>query len=259
MNGIPEQITVSIGISNRFSLEAVEELYKGIYIAAEKYNVDIVGGDTSSSKQGAVISITAIGYADKDKITYRSGAKENDLLCVTGDLGGAYMGLNLLEREKQVYIANPEMQPDLGGWDYIVGRQLRPEAQKEFIEWLGQQGIVPTSMIDISDGLASEVYHLCQHSNIGMNVYESKLPMDHQTIQMAEEFNIDPTTAALNGGEDYELLFTIPQADYEKLQKTDVISIIGHCTEKAEGIHLMTKNDNKFALKAQGWQHLGNN
>lgn len=259
MNGTPEQITVSIGISNRFSLEAVEELYKGIYIAAEKYNVDIVGGDTSSSKQGAVISITAIGYADADKITYRSGAKENDLLCVTGDLGGAYMGLNLLEREKQVYIANPEMQPDLGGWDYIVGRQLRPEAQKEFIEWLGQQGIVPTSMIDISDGLASEVYHLCQHSNIGMNVYESKLPMDHQTIQMAEEFNIDPTTAALNGGEDYELLFTIPQADYEKLQKTDVISIIGHCTEKAEGIHLMTKNDNKFALKAQGWQHLGNN
>lgn len=258
MNGKPEQITVSIGISNRFSLEAVEELYKGIYIAAEKYGVDIVGGDTSSSKQGSVISITAIGYADKDKITYRKGANENDLLCVTGDLGGAYMGLNLLEREKQVYLANPNMQPDLGGWDYIVGRQLRPEAQKDFIEWLGAQGIVPTSMIDISDGLASEVYHLCQHSNIGMNVYESKLPMDHQTIQMAEEFNLDPTTAALNGGEDYELLFTIPQTDYEKLQQTDVISIIGHCTPKEEGIHLITKNDNKFALKAQGWQHLAN-
>ncbi len=258
MNGTPEQVTVSIGISNRFSLEAVEELYKGIYIACEKYSVDIVGGDTSSSKQGLLISITAIGYADEQKITYRSGAKDTDLLCVTGDLGGAYMGLNLLEREKHVYIANPEMQPDLGGWDYIVGRQLRPEGQKEFIEWLAKQNIVPTSMIDISDGLASEVHHLCQHSGVGMNVYETKLPMDHQTIQMAEEFNIDPTTAALNGGEDYELLFTIPQADFEKLKGTDNISIIGHCTEKTEGIHLMTKNDNKFALKAQGWQHLEN-
>jgi thiamine-monophosphate kinase len=256
MNGRPEQITVSVGFSNRFSLEAVEELYKGIYIASEKYGVDVVGGDTSSSKQGLIISISAIGYVDEKKITYRKGAKDNDLLCVTGDLGGAYMGLNLLEREKQVYIANPNMQPDLSGWDYIVGRQLRPEAQKEFVEWLNAQGIVPTSMIDISDGLASEVYHICQHSDVGMNVYESKLPMDHQTIQMAEEFNIDPTTAALNGGEDYELLFTIPQADYEKLQKTDLISIIGHCTPKEEGIHLMTKNDNKFALKAQGWQHL---
>lgn len=258
MNGTPQQITVSIGISNRFSLEAIEEIYKGIYIACEKYGIDVVGGDTSSSKQGLIISITATGYADEKKITYRSGAKDGDLLCVTGDLGGAYMGLNLLEREKQVYLANPDMQPDLAGWDYIVGRQLRPEAQKAFVEWLAGKNIVPTSMIDISDGLASEVYHICQHSNVGMNVYEAKLPMDHQTIQMAEEFNIDPTTAALNGGEDYELLFTIPQADFEKLNDTDNISIIGHCTPATEGIHLMTKNDNKFALKAQGWQHLSN-
>lgn len=256
MNGIPKQITVSIGISNRFSLEAVEELYKGVYLACEKYGIDVVGGDTSSSRQGLIISVTAIGEANADAIAYRSGASDNDLLCISGDVGSAYMGLQLLEREKQVYIANPNMQPDIEGWDYIVGRQLKPEARKEVIEWLANNGVQPTSMIDVSDGVASEVFHLCQNSAIGMNVYEEKLPIDHQTIQMAEELNIDVTTSALNGGEDYELMFTVKQEDFEKVKNAPNISIIGHCTPQNEGIHLITKNNNKFALKAQGWQHL---
>jgi thiamine-monophosphate kinase len=257
MNGIPKQITVSIGMSNRFSLEAIEELYRGIYAACEHYKVDLVGGDTSSSRQGLVISVTAVGEAEEDKIAYRTGAKTGDLLCVSGDLGGAYMGLQLLEREKQVYIANPQMQPDIEGWDYILGRQLKPEARKETIEWLASKGIVPTAMIDVSDGLASEIYHLCQQSNIGITVYEEKLPIDHQTIQMAEEFQIDVTTAALNGGEDYELLFTLKQEEYEKIKSHEAITIIGYCTDAGEGINLITKNNNKFGLKAQGWQHLG--
>jgi thiamine-monophosphate kinase len=256
MNGTPKQITVSIGLSNRFSLEAVEELYRGIYAACEHYKVDLVGGDTSSSRQGLVLSLTAIGEVEENKITYRNGAKSGDLLCVSGDLGGAYMGLQLLEREKQVYIANPQMQPDIEGWDYILGRQLKPEASKETVEWLASKGIVPTAMIDVSDGLASEIYHLCQQSNIGITVYEEKLPIDHQTIQMAEEFQIDVTTAALNGGEDYELLFTLKQEEYEKIKGHDAISIIGYCTDAGEGINLITKNNNKFGLKAQGWQHL---
>ena len=256
MNGTPKQITVSIGLSNRFSLEAVEELYAGIYLACEKFGVDLVGGDTSSSRQGLVISITAIGEAKADKIAYRSGAQENDLLCVSGDVGAAYMGLQLLEREKQVYMANPDMQPDLEGWDYIIGRQLKPEARKDIIELLAEKDIQPTSMIDVSDGVASEIFHLCKHSNVGMNVFEEKLPIDHQTIQMAEELKIDVTTVALNGGEDYELLFTIKQADFEKIKDSRMVTVIGHCTAKEEGIHIITRNNNKFALRAQGWQHL---
>lgn len=256
MNGTPKQITVSIGLSNRFSLEAVEELYAGIYLACEKFGVDLVGGDTSSSRQGLVISITAVGEAKADKITYRSGAQENDLLCVSGDVGAAYMGLQLLEREKQVYMSNPDMQPDLEGWDYIVGRQLKPEARKDIIELLAEKDIQPTSMIDVSDGVASEIFHLCKHSNVGMNVFEEKLPIDHQTIQMAEELKIDVTTVALNGGEDYELLFTIKQADFEKIKDSRMVTVIGHCTAKEEGIHIITRNNNKFALRAQGWQHL---
>ena len=256
MNGTPKQITVSIGLSNRFSLEAVEELYAGIYLACEKFGVDLVGGDTSSSRQGLVISITAVGEAKADKITYRSGAQENDLLCVSGDVGAAYMGLQLLEREKQVYMSNPDMQPDLEGWDYIVGRQLKPEARKDIIELLAEKDIQPTSMIDVSDGVASEIFHLCKHSNVGMNVFEEKLPIDHQTIQMAEELKIDVTTVALNGGEDYELLFTIKQADFEKIKDSRMVTVIGHCTAKEEGIHIITRNNNKFTLRAQGWQHL---
>lgn len=255
MNGNPKQVTVSIGLSNRFSLEAVEEIYKGIYAACDEYKVDLVGGDTSSSRQGLIISVTAIGEGEEEKITYRNGAKAGDLLCVSGDLGAAYMGLQLLEREKKVFMDNPQMQPDIEGWDYIVGRQLKPEAAKDTVQWLAKAGIVPTAMIDISDGLASEVFHICKNSGVGMNVYSEKLPIDHQTIQMAEEFGIDPLTAALNGGEDYELLFTIPQADFEKVKNEKGISIIGHCTAQNEGINLITAT-NKFPLKAQGWDHM---
>lgn len=256
MNGVPKQVTVNIGISNRFSLEAVEDLYRGIYAACEHYKVDLIGGDTCSSRQGLILSITAIGEAEEGKITYRNGAKPGDLLCVSGDLGGAFMGLQLMEREKRVYIANPQMQPDLEGWDYIVGRQLKPEARVDIVKWLGEKGIVPTSMIDVSDGLASEVFHLCTQSGVGMNVYEEKLPIDHQTIEMAGELKLEVTTAALNGGEDYELLFTISQADYDKIKAHKPITVIGHCTDKNEGINLITRNNNKFGLKAQGWQHL---
>lgn len=256
MNGTPKQVTVSIGISNRFSLEAVEELYKGIYAACDHYHVDLVGGDTSSSRQGLVLSVTAVGEVEEGKITYRNTAKEGDLLCLSGDVGGAYMGLQLLEREKQVFLANPQMQPDLEGWDYIVSRQLKPEARKDIVEWLAGKGIVPTSMIDVSDGVASEIFHLCSQSGVGMNVYEEKLPIDHQTIQMAEEFKLDVTTAALNGGEDYELLFTIPQSEYDKIKSHKPITVIGHCTAQGEGINIITRNNNKFALQAQGWQHL---
>lgn len=255
MNGTPTQVVVAIGVSNRFSLEAVEEIYKGVEAACEKYGVDLVGGDTSSSRQGLVLSITAIGEVDEEKIAYRSGAKEGDLLCVSGDLGGAYMGLQLLEREKQVFIANPQMQPDLEGWDYIVARQLKPEARRDIIQWLAEKNIVPTAMIDVSDGLASEVMHLCTQSRVGMLVYEEKLPIDHQTIQMADELNIEPMIPALNGGEDYELLFTLSQGDYEKIKAHKPITIIGHCTPPEEGIHIITRNNNKFSLKAQGWQH----
>lgn len=254
MNAQPKQVTVSFGISSKFSLEAIEEIYAGMLLACENYKVDLIGGDTSSSKQGLVISITAIGEAAEDKIVYRKGAKPMDLLCVTGDLGAAYMGYQLLEREKRVYLANPEIQPDLEGHDYIVERQLKPEARKEIIDALEQYQLKPTAMIDISDGLSSEVFHLCRNSNIGITLFEEKIPIDPTTYEMAREMDLDPTLCALSGGEDYELLFTIDQKDYDKIKNHPEISIIGHCTDAAEGIHLITKSGNKHALQAQGWK-----
>lgn len=254
MNAQPKQVTVSFGISSKFSLEAIEEIYAGMLLACENYKVDLIGGDTSSSKQGLVISITAIGEATEDKIVYRNGAKPMDLLCVTGDLGAAYMGFQLLEREKRVYLANPEIQPDLEGHDYIVERQLKPEARKEIIDALEQYQLKPTAMIDISDGLSSEIFHLCRNSNIGMTLFEEKIPIDPTTYEMARDMDLDPTLCALSGGEDYELLFTIDQKDYDKIKNHPDISIIGHCTEAAEGIYLITKSGNKHALQAQGWK-----
>jgi thiamine-monophosphate kinase len=253
MNGQPKQVTVSIGISNRFSLEAIEELYKGIYLACKQYNIDLVGGDTSSSRQGLVISVTALGEVSKDKVTYRSGAKPNDLLVVSGDLGGSFMGLQILQREKSVFTENPKIQPDLGGHDYVLERQLKPEARKDVIEQLEQLKIKPTSMIDISDGLASETIHLCQQSDCGANIYDEKIPIDHTTYQLARDFELDPSVIALNGGEDYELLFTIPQSDYEKIKNDPFFTIIGHITDKPSGINLIAKNGTSHELTAQGW------
>jgi thiamine-monophosphate kinase len=253
MNGTATQVTVSIGISSKFPLEAVEELYEGIYLACEKFNVDLVGGDTTSSRQGLVISVTSLGYADEKEIVYRNTAEEGDLICVSGDLGGAYTGLQLLEREKLIYIENPNIQPDLEGKDYIIERQLKPEARKDIIELLKDIEVKPTAMIDISDGLASEVLHICKQSNKGCNIYEDKIPLDPMTYETAREFNLDPTVCALSGGEDYELLFTIKQADYEKIKLQMDISIIGHITEASAGCNLVTKSGVIHTLKAQGW------
>lgn len=254
MNAIPKQVTVSIGISNRFSLEAVEELYAGMLAACNRYEVDLVGGDTSSSKQGLVISVTAIGEADEKDLTYRSGAQVNDLLCVSGDLGGAYTGYQLLEREKRVFLANTGVQPDLEGKDYIIERQLKPEARRDVIQLLHDLGVKPTSMIDISDGLSSEVIHLASQSKVGIQVYEEKIPIDPQTYDMARELDLDPTLTALSGGEDYELLFTVPQTDYDKIKNQPDVTIIGYVTDAAEGINLMSKGGNKHPLQAQGWK-----
>src|ERR1700760_1815073 len=253
MNGMAAQVTVSIGMSSKFPIEAIEELYEGIYIACEKYGVDLVGGDTTSSKQGLVISVTSIGYADEKNITYRNTAKEGDLICVSGDLGGAYVGLQLLEREKLVYIENPNIQPDLEGKDYIIERQLKPEARKDIVDLLKDIGIKPTSMIDISDGLASETLHICKQSNKGCNLYEDKIPLDPMTYETAREFNLDPTVCALSGGEDYELLFTVKQADYDKIKFKMDITIIGYITEPSAGCNLITKAGNVHPLTAQGW------
>ena len=242
MNGTATQITVSIGLSSKFPLEAIEELYQGISIACEKYGIDVVGGDTSSSKQGLIISVTSIGYADEKDICYRNGAKEGDLLCVSGDLGGAYIGLQLLEREKNIFLENPNIQPDLEGKDYIVERQLKPESRKDIVEALKLMKIKPTSMIDISDGLASEILHICKQSNKGCNLYEEKIHIDPMTYDTAREFGIDPTVCALNGGEDYELLFTIKQSDFEKIKNNPDISIIGHMTEASAGCNLISKS-----------------
>lgn len=253
MNGMATQVTVSIGISSKFPLEAVEDLYQGIYLACEKYNVDLVGGDTTSSKQGLVLSITAIGYADEKDIVYRNTAGEGDLICVSGDLGGAYTGLQLLEREKLVYLESPTVQPDLEGKDYIIERQLKPEARKDVVELLKAIEVIPTSMIDVSDGLASELLHICRQSNKGCSLYEEKIPIDPMTYETAREFNLDPTVCALSGGEDYELLFTIKQADYDKIKHHPDISIIGHITEASAGKSLITKSGNVHELTAQGW------
>jgi thiamine-monophosphate kinase len=253
MNGTATQVTVSLGISSKFPLEAVEELYEGIYLACEKYNVDLVGGDTTSSRQGLVISVTAIGYADEKDIVYRNTANEGDLICVSGDLGGAYTGLQLLEREKLVYLENPNIQPDLEGKDYIIERQLKPEARKDIIELLKDIDVKPTAMIDISDGLASETLHICKQSNKGCNLYEEKIPIDPMTYETSREFNLDPTVCALSGGEDYELLFTVKQADYDKIKLQMDITVIGHITEASAGCNLVTKSGVVHELKAQGW------
>lgn len=254
MNATPKFITVSIALSSKYTLEALEEFYSGIYLACEKYEVEMIGGDTNTSPQGLTISITVIGEVSPNRYVSRSGCKPNDLLCVTGDLGGAYMGHQLMEREKRVFLANPEMQPDLEGYDYIVGRQLKPEARKDVIEQLAEIKVLPTSMIDISDGLASELKHLALQSNVGFSIYEEKLPVDTQTLQMASEFNLDATMCALNGGEDFELLFTIAQTDFEKIKSNMDISIIGHATNHPNVCQLITPSGNQFDIKAQGWK-----
>jgi len=253
MNGKASQITVSLGLSSKFPLEAVEEIYKGIELACNKYNIDLIGGDTSSSKQGLVISVTSIGYADADQVVYRNGAKENDLLCVSGDLGGAYLGLQILEREKLIYLENPQIQPDLEGKDYIIERQLKPEARMDIVALLEDMGIKPTSMIDVSDGLASEILHLAEQSEKGITIYEEKIPLDPMTYETARELGLDPTVCALSGGEDYELLFTISQDDYKKLKHDVDITVIGHVTDKNSGCKMISKSEKVHELKAQGW------
>jgi thiamine-monophosphate kinase len=257
MNAVPGQITVSVGISSKHTLGMMEELYEGIRLACEKYKVDLVGGDTSSSLTGMVISITAIGSAPLKEITYRSGARPNDLLCVSGDLGGAYMGLQLLERENEVFKVNDRMKPQLEGYDYILQRQLKPEARADLIEILKKSGIKPTSMIDISDGLSSEILHICKASGTGCRLYEDKIPYDRQTKEMALEMNMNPLVAALNGGEDYELLFTIPISDYEIIKNDPDITVIGHMTAPDDGAMLVTGSGALIPLVAQGFNHLG--
>ncbi|WP_129717052.1 thiamine-phosphate kinase [Pedobacter sp. SYP-B3415] len=253
MNGHATQITVSIALSSRFPLEAVEEIYKGIGLACKKFGIDLVGGDTSSSKQGLVISITSIGYAEEENITYRSGAKEHDLICVSGDLGAAYLGLQILEREKQIYLENPQIQPDLEGKDYLIERQLKPEARRDIVALLADLKIKPTSMIDVSDGLASELLHLADQSNVGVTIYEEKIPLDPMTYETARELGLDPTVCALSGGEDYELLFTISQEDYAKLKHDVDVTVIGHITDKNSGAKMISKSEKVHELKAQGW------
>lgn len=257
MNGTPKQITVSLGVSKRFSVEDMEQLYAGIRLACEDYEVDIVGGDTTSSLTGLTISITCIGEADKDKVVYRNGAQETDLICVSGNLGAAYMGLQLLEREKAVLKgSDKDVQPDFAGKEYILERQLKPEARKDIIEKLAEAGIQPTAMMDISDGLSSELMHICKQSNKGCRIYEEHLPIDYQTAAMAEEFNMNMTTCALNGGEDYELVFTVPLSCHEKIQDISDIRLIGHITKPELGCALITRDGQEFELKAQGWNPL---
>ncbi|GAB2764269.1 thiamine-phosphate kinase [Rhabdobacter roseus] len=256
MNGIPRQITVSLGLSNRFSVEAIEELYAGINAACTDFRVDLVGGDTSASRSGLLISVSVFGKVSKEKIAYRHSAKVSDLLCVSGDLGAAYLGLQVLEREKQVYLADPSMQPELDGKEYVIQRQLRPEARMDVVYELDEAGVVPTAMIDVSDGLASDLLHLCRRSEVGAVVFEENLPIDDQTYLVATELNIGPITAAMNGGEDYELLFTIRQADYDKIKNSPNISVIGFITEPANGVVLHTKGGNRHPITAQGWTPL---
>lgn len=255
MNGNPKQITVGLAISSKYTLEAIEEFYDGILLACEKYKVDVIGGDITSCINGLTISVTAIGEAMKKEIVKRSGAKENDLLITTGDLGGAYMGLNVLQREKEVWKSNPNMQPELDNYNYILERQLKPEARRDVIEFLKKCNVIPTSMIDISDGLASEVFHICTSSNVGCQLYEEKIPIDPQTYQTSMDFNTNPTVSALNGGEDYELLFTINQKDYEKIKNDPNLTVIGHITKKSQGINLIGNGNTSTPLQAQGWNH----
>lgn len=253
MNALPTQVTVSMAVSNRFPLEALEEFYEGVALACKLYHVDLVGGDTTSSNKGMIISVTAMGAANEDEIVYRKGSKPNDLLVVTGDLGGAYLGLQVLEREKEVFKVNPNSQPDLEPYSYLVERQLKPEARKDMVELLKKLEVKPTSMIDISDGLSSEILHLCKHGDVGCNLFEDKIPLDPSAIATCEEFNLDSTMVVLGGGEDYELLFTIDQADFPKIKGNPNLTVIGHMTEKSEGAHLVTRAQTKIPLKAQGW------
>ncbi len=253
MNAIATQITVSIAVSNRFPLEALEEFYAGVLTACKVYGVDLIGGDTTSSNTGMLVSVTAIGEAKEEHIIYRSGAKENDLLVVSGDLGGAYLGLQVLEREKEVFKVNPQNQPDLEPYSYIVERQLKPEARKDIVEILRKLEVHPTAMIDISDGLSSEVLHLCEQSQVGCNLYEDKIPLDPTVITTSEEFKMDSTMIALSGGEDYELLFTIDQKEFPKIKGNPNLTVIGHMTKSSEGSHLITRANTKIPLKAQGW------
>ena len=256
MNAVAEQITVSIAVSNRFPLEAIEELYAGIQLACETYTIDLIGGDTTSSTKGMLISVTAIGKAAKEEIVYRNGAKETDLIVVSGDLGAAYLGLQVLEREKQVFKVNPNNQPDLDNYTYLIERQLKPEARKDISSLLKEMDVQPTAMIDISDGLSSEVMHICSQSEVGCKIYEDKIPLDPQVISACEEFDLDSTMVALSGGEDYELLFTVAIGDFEKVKGNPHLSIIGHITDKATGLNLVTRAGQELELKAQGWNAL---
>ncbi len=256
MNGTPRQITVSLGVSKRFTVEHIEALYEGIRLACEIYGVDLVGGDTSASHQGLVISITCIGDAPADKIVYRDGARDTDLICVSGDLGAAYMGLQLLEREKIASAGQKDFQPEFGGKEYIIERQLKPEARKDIVAALAKAGIKPTAMMDVSDGLSSELIHICTQSHCGCRIYEDRIPIDYQTASMAEELNMNLVTAALNGGEDYELLFTVPLADHEKIKKIEGVHVIGYITRPELGCAMITRDDTEIPLRAQGWNPL---
>ncbi len=256
MNASPTQILISIAISNRFSVESLDEFYEGVYAACEKYGVDLVGGDTTSSQKGFIISITAIGEVNTDKFIKRSTAEKGDLICVSGDLGAAYVGLLFLEREKKIFLESPGVQPDLEGEDFVIGRLLKPEARKDIIEFFEKAELVPTSMMDISDGLSSEVLHICKQSELGCVIYEDKIPIDDRMKAAAYKFKIDPTACALNGGEDYQLVFTIKQSDHEKLVLNEQISVVGYMTEPEAGTHIITKGGNKYPLTAQGWNAL---
>jgi thiamine-monophosphate kinase len=253
MNATPTQVVLGLAFSNRFSLEALDEFYEGVHAACEHYGVDLVGGDTTSSQKGFIISCTAIGEVAPDTYVKRSTAQKGDLICVSGDLGAAYLGLTLLEREKRIFLENPGVQPDLEGEKYIVGRILKPEARKDMVQFFADSGVKPTSMIDVSDGLSSEILHLCKESNLGCMLYEDKIPIAEDTRQAAFKFNLDPTACALSGGEDYELLFTVKQEDYDKIAANTDISIIGYMADAEEGSHIYTKGGNKFPLTAQGW------
>jgi len=253
MGGTPTQITLGLAFSNRFSLEALDEFYEGVHAACDFYGVDLIGGDTSTSQKGFIISVTAIGEVAPDKYVRRSGAKKGDLLCVSGDLGAAYLGLTLLEREKKIFLENPQIQPDLEGEKYVVGRILKPEARKDVIGFLTDNAITPTSMIDISDGLSSEILHICSQSKVGCVLYEEKIPIAEETRLAAYKFQIDPTACALSGGEDYELLFTIRQEDYDKITTNEDISVVGYITDEEEGRHIITKGGNRYPITAQGW------
>ncbi len=259
MNAAPTHITMSIGISNRFSLEALDEFYEGVYIACEKYNVDLVGGDTSSSQKGFLISVTAIGEVAPDKFVKRSTAQKDDLVCVSGDLGAAFLGLTLLEREKKIFLENPKVQPDLENEDYIVGRLLKPEARKDIIDFFAENEIIPTAMMDVSDGVSSEILHICKQSNLGCRIIEDKLPIHTESRAAAFKFGLDPTVCALNGGEDYELIFTLKQEDYGKITLNENISVIGYMTDAEEGTKFLSKGGNEFNITAQGWNAFGEN